>query len=196
MSRFKRFARSLVSSYVLLGVNTLYTLASVPLALKYLSKAQFGLWILASSIAQYVALIDMGMLGTSRILVDYKDTKNDGNYGSVIQTFLLVSLVQGLLIVLLGIGLPFALVPLLHIQAAQQREFIFLVIGQCALLGGSFLTRIFPLLLGAQQRYDLINYSKIGLFGLSFAVLWVALARNQGVFSTLWAQSIGWVVDA
>ncbi len=75
MSRFKRFAHSLASSYLLMGANILYSLASVPLALKYLSKPEFGLWALASSIAIYVGLIDMGMTGTSRILVDYKDNK-------------------------------------------------------------------------------------------------------------------------
>ena len=36
MSRFKRFAHSLASGYVLLAANMLFTLASVPLALKYL----------------------------------------------------------------------------------------------------------------------------------------------------------------
>ena len=195
MSRFKRFAHSLASSYVLLGVNTIYTLVSAPLALRYLSKPEFGLWALASNIAQYIGLIDMGMLGTSRILIDYKDRKDDGNYGSVIQTFVLVSLVQGCLIVLAGIGLPFLLVPLLHIQAAQRHEFIVLVIGQCALLGGSFVTRIFPLILGAHQRYDVINYSKTGLFAISLGILWVALANGQGVCSTLWAQAICWMLD-
>jgi O-antigen/teichoic acid export membrane protein len=196
MSRFKRFAHSLASGYVLLGATTVYTLASAPLALMYLSKPEFALWALASSIAQYVGLIDMGMLGTSRILIDYKDRRDDGNYGSVIQTFVIVSLVQGFLILLAGIGLPYLLTPLLRIQAAQRHEFIALVIGQCALLGGSFVTRIFQLVLGAHQRYDVINYSKTGIFAISLGILWVALANDQGVYSTLWAQAICWVLDS
>ncbi len=86
--------------------------------------------------------------------------------------------------------------PLLKIQAAQQREFIWLTLGQCVLLAGSFLTRIFPLLLGAHQRYDVTNYSKIGLFAVSFGLLWLAFAHQQGVYSTLWSQGIGWFLDA
>ena len=64
MSRIKRFAHSLVSGYVFLGANALYTLASVPLALHYLSKPEFGLWAVATQIAGYLMLIDFG-LGTS-----------------------------------------------------------------------------------------------------------------------------------
>ena len=46
MSRLKNFTRSLMSSYALLGVNILYTLGAVPLALHYISVAEFGLWAL------------------------------------------------------------------------------------------------------------------------------------------------------
>lgn len=197
MSRVRRFAHSLFSGYILLGANTLYTLASVPLALKYLSKPEFGLWAVTSTIAQYIGLIDMGMSGASRILIDYKDKRDAGTYGSVIQTFFLVSVVQGALIVLLGIGLAAGLGPALHITAAQQRDFFLLTIGQCALLAGSFLTRVLSYLLAAHQRYDLSNYSQALTFAASFVVLWLGLAKfHQGVFSTLWAQGAAWLLGA
>jgi len=44
MSRLKKFTFSLLSGYVLLGANIFYTLASVPLALHYLTKPEFGFW--------------------------------------------------------------------------------------------------------------------------------------------------------
>jgi hypothetical protein len=40
MSRLKKFARSLISGYAMLGANIFYTLASVPLALHYLNTFQ------------------------------------------------------------------------------------------------------------------------------------------------------------
>ena len=55
MSRFKRFTHSLLSGYVLLGANILYTFASVPLALHYLSKKEIGLWGVVTQIAGYLA---------------------------------------------------------------------------------------------------------------------------------------------
>ena len=95
MSRFKRFAHALLSGYVLLGANMVYTLASVPLALHYLSKAQFGLWALVTQVAGYVALVDFGLSASaSRVLIDHKDQRASGNYGSMVQTGALVGLTQ------------------------------------------------------------------------------------------------------
>src|SRR5579864_3319625 len=144
MSRIKRLAHSLASGYVLLGANVIYTLTSFRLAGKYLSPVEFGLWAVVTNLAQYIALIDLGMTSTSRILIDYKDNRDAGDYGSVIKTFLVVSLIQAVLIVLLSIGLAVALVPVLHIPGTLKLEFIYLTIGQCAVLGAGFLSRIFP----------------------------------------------------
>ena len=79
MSRLKRFTHALLSGYALLGVNVLFTLASVPLALHYLSTEEFGLWAVTSQIAGYIALMDFGLsAATSRILIDYKDHQKIG----------------------------------------------------------------------------------------------------------------------
>jgi hypothetical protein len=43
MSRSKHFIFELLSSYAAIGVNFIYTLASVPLVLRYLDKDEFGL---------------------------------------------------------------------------------------------------------------------------------------------------------
>src|SRR5208283_492860 len=167
MSRLKLYVHSLASGYVLLGANILYTLASVRLANHFLSRSEFGLWSVTSTIAQYIALIDLGMTSTSRILVDYKDRKDGGDYGSVIQTFLLVSLVQAVLITVVGFALAFGLVPMLRIPPPLQHQFVYLMIGQCLLTAGSFLTRILIFLLAAHQRYDVGNYTSAGLFAVS-----------------------------
>ena len=53
MSRLRKFTRSLLAGYLMLGANIFYTLASVPLALHYLGKAEFGLWALVSQICGY-----------------------------------------------------------------------------------------------------------------------------------------------
>jgi O-antigen/teichoic acid export membrane protein len=106
MSRLKRFTHSLVSGYILLGANMLFTLASVPLALHYLSTPEFGLWALVSQLGGYISLIDLGMSSSvARILIDHKDDRQTGAYGSVIKTGALVGVVQGVLILVAGIGL-------------------------------------------------------------------------------------------
>ncbi|HEV2394982.1 MAG TPA: oligosaccharide flippase family protein [Verrucomicrobiae bacterium] len=195
MSRIKRLAHSLASGYVLLGANVIYTLTSFRLAGKYLGPAEFGLWAVVTNLAQYIALIDLGMTSTSRILIDYKDHRDAGDYGSVIKTFLVVSLIQAILIVLLSIGLAVALVPVLHIPGTLKHQFIYLTIGQCGVLGAGFLSRIFPFVLSAHQRYDLVNYTQTAGFALGLGAMWAAFVHHQGIYSTLWAQFASWLVN-
>src|SRR5271154_497317 len=148
MSRVKKFTRSLLSGYVALGANIFYTLASVPLALHYLGKAEFGLWANVSQISGFIGLIDLGMSGSvSRILIDHKDDRQNGAYGGVIQTGALVGLVQGALIVLAGTALSALAGSLLRVPPELRREFVWLMIGQSALLGLAFASRIFNHLL-------------------------------------------------
>ena len=60
MSRARRFIRNVTSGYLLLLASMFYVFASVPLALKFLSKEEFGLWMLMTQITGYLALIDLG----------------------------------------------------------------------------------------------------------------------------------------
>src|ERR1700689_166956 len=106
MSRLKKFTHSLLSGYVALGANCFFTLASVSLALHYLGKLEFGLWALVTQIAGYIALIDLSMSASvGRILIDHKDERQSGVYGSVIKTGALVGLVQGAIMLLGGTAL-------------------------------------------------------------------------------------------
>ena len=61
MSRVRKYVRSVAAGYLNLATNVLYTLASVPLALHYLTKEEFGLWALVAQLAWYFMLIDAGM---------------------------------------------------------------------------------------------------------------------------------------
>src|SRR5579872_6699781 len=92
MSRFRRIVHGVVSGYASLVAATVYALASIPLALHYLSKEQFGLWALMSTIGGYLSLVDFGMSGSvARLLIDHKDDRQGGTYGSLIQTGALVT---------------------------------------------------------------------------------------------------------
>ena len=189
MSRFKKFTRSLVSGYFLLGANILFTLASVPLALKYLSLAEFGLWALTMQIGGYIALVDLGMgASVARILIDHKDDRIKGGYGSVVQTGVLVGLVQGFLILLVGTVLALVAGRLLRVPPELRNDFTGLMIGQCALLAFSFAGKIFLYLLTAHQRYDISNYAQAALFACSYGMMWFFFAEGFGVFSLLWGQ--------
>jgi O-antigen/teichoic acid export membrane protein len=191
MSRLKKFTHSLLSGYVSVGANIFYTLASVPLALHYLGKPEFGLWALVAQIGGYIALIDFGMGNSvSRFLIDHKDDRHNGAYGSVIKTSMLVGLVQGGLIILAGVVLAALAGSLLHVPASLQQEFIWLVIGQSLLTGLSFATRVFNYLLIAHQRLDIPNYGYTLTFFLSLAGMWAGMAAGWGVYGFLAGQAV------
>lgn len=197
MSRFRRFAHSLLSGYVLLCANVVYTLASIPLALHYLSKEQFGLWALTTQLGGYMALVDFGMRGSiSRILVDYKDRREDGEYGGLIQTGALVGGVQGLLVLLAGTTLSLLAGGWLLVAPNLVRDFSWLMIGQSALLAGSFTTDVLRQILAAHQRFDVTNYAQALSFLVGLAILWLCFASGAGVFSLLWSNAAAWLLTA
>jgi O-antigen/teichoic acid export membrane protein len=195
MSRLKRFAHSLLSGHVLLGVNVVFTLCSVRLALHYLDKAEFGLWAFTTTMAGYIALMDFGLsAATSRILIDYKDHPERGEYGGVILTDVLVGLVQAGLILIVGTILAFVIGPLMqNIPPNLQPKLFWLVIGQSCITATMFLGRVIPHLLNAHQRTDVFNYS--GVFGLvvNLGVMWWGFAHALGVYSMMWGQGASFI---
>jgi O-antigen/teichoic acid export membrane protein len=191
MSRFRRIVHSVASGYAVLAATAFYSLASVPLALHYLSPELFGLWTLMAAITSYLSLIDLGMSSSiARLLIDHKDDQSKGVYGSLIKTGALVLTVQGAIIFLVGFfGAPW-LADWLHIEPNLRLEFIQILRWQCAGLAFSFTMRIGSHLLYAHQRIDVANYSQIGMFLVNFVLLWVFFHEKSGVFSLVWAGLI------
>jgi O-antigen/teichoic acid export membrane protein len=197
MSRFKRFANSLLSGYALVLANIVYTVASVPLALHYLSKEQFGLWFLVVQVCNFnQIMIDLGMSSAvARVLIDHKDDRASTRYGAVIQTGFLILLVQGILIAVIGGLISYWLPQWMDVPAVYWREFRLLVIWQCVMLAVSFALRISTFVLQAHQRFDVANYAQLSGFVAGLAALWLAFEAGLGMFSLLasGAVSIVWV---
>jgi O-antigen/teichoic acid export membrane protein len=193
--RLRRFFHAAVSGYVQLAANTLYVLASVPLALHFLQKREFGLWALAMQLTGYLQLIDFGMSASvSRHLIDHKDDRTSGHYGSTIQTGALVLLTQGFLVLLGGAALVFFGTPFLHVDPDLERSFKIVMLVQCGIVAIDFPARLFGQLLVANQRNDVFNYTQTSVSLVAYAVLWFCLAHGFGVFSLVWANLAGWLV--
>ncbi|MBM3859934.1 MAG: hypothetical protein FJ395_09825 [Verrucomicrobia bacterium] len=194
MSRLQRFLHSVASSYARLVADSVYHLASVPLALHYLSKEEFGVWILVLQMAGYLALIDFGMTSAvARKLINYKDQRDGGQYGSLLQTGEIVFVVQGALIMLVGFLFSPALGTLLRIPETLRPEFIALMRWYCVLQGLMFSTRIFDQILFAHQRADIGNYTAALQQPVCLAIVWVSLCAGQRLNSILWATLFGWL---
>ncbi len=194
MSRFKRFAHSLTSSYALTGVNVVYTLISMPLAFRYLTQAEFGLWALTLQIAGYISLVDLGMSSSvARILIDHKDERANGRYGGVIKSGFLVGLAQGAIALVAGLGLVWFLGGWLKVPVDLSRQFLWLMIGQVLLTAVTFASRLFGQILFAWQRLDVWNYSQMFQLAAGLAALWAGFVLGFGVFSLLAGAAVSWV---
>jgi O-antigen/teichoic acid export membrane protein len=197
MSRFRRVIHSIASGYAVLGATAFYSLASVPVALHYLDKESFALWALMATIMGYLSLVDLGMSGSvARLLIDHKDDRGGGVYGSLIQTGWLVLICQGALIWCVGFGVAPILSGLLQIPSDLEAEFVSLLRWQSALLAFGFATKIFSHLLTAHQRLDLINYGQVVGLGANFVLLWTFFSHGHGVFSWVWANLISLMGNA
>ncbi len=192
MSRTKRFAGAVLSGYALILANILYTLASIPLALHYLSKEEFGLWALVVQVCNFnQILIDLGMSSAvTRVLIDHKDDRGSANYGSVVQTGFLILVVQGVLLAGAGVTISYWLPGWMDVPVEHWRIFRLLVMWQCALLGISMAMRICAFILQAHQRFDIGNYAQLGGFLLGLSGLWVGFELGYGLFSLLLGAAV------
>jgi O-antigen/teichoic acid export membrane protein len=194
LSRSARFARSILSGYLLMGLNIAYSLCTVPLALHYLSRPEFGLWALVTQFAGYIALVDLGMAhSVSRTLVDHKDTRADGLYGSVLQTGFYVNVVQTVLIVVAGVLLSLGASSWLQIDPELQQNFRMMMMAQSGVMGFTFLLRPLGQMLDAHQRYDVVNLGGM----LNLLISGVAMAGGfhlgYGTLSYVWASFLAQV---
>lgn len=192
MSRQRLYLRSLGVGYGALAANIAYSLISIPLALRYLGKEQFGLWAVVLQIVGYLQLLDFGISnGISRILVDEKDNRETGTYGSVLQTGFIAQCAIGAAVALAGwLSGPFS-ASLFSIPENLSHDFVLLIGIQSTITGISIAGRILGAPFDAYQRQDLVGYQTIGLFVVYLATLWLGLQKGWGLYSMVFSLGSG-----
>jgi len=183
-SRTHNFIRGLGAGYLAIAVNIAYTAASVPLALHYLGKEQFGLWALAQQIMGYLMLLDLGVSSAvSRFIADRKDDVDGGGYGSLLLAGAIVFAIQGLLIVIAGVAFSFFAPALFAVPEQFASDFTNVLTIITSLAGLSVALRTLGAPLWAFQRMD-VSYG-LGSFTLltSFAALWGGFHLGWGIYS-------------
>lgn len=189
MSRSKRFVAGLLSGYGSIAATIAVTLVSIPLALHYLDKDEFGLWALAAQINGYLMLIELGMNGAvSRFLADHKDNVNGGEFGSQLLTGGLVFAIQGLLIAGIGIGLSWYAPSIFAIPVKLADDFSGLMMLLAIFTGCSVATRSFGAPLWAFHRNDVLNNLSTLSILVNLAGLWIGFENNWGIYSYAIAQ--------
>jgi O-antigen/teichoic acid export membrane protein len=192
MTRSKRFVTGLLSSYAAIGVNILYTIASIPLAFHYLDKEQFGVWVLVTQLAGYLMLLEFGMTGSvARSLSDHKDHIEDGIYGNILRTGARVFSIQGVFVALLGLAMAWLAPPLLNLPLRLQHSFAMLMAAQALLSGTKLAVGSLASPLWCHQRIDLSNLSSSISLVVTFGVLWLGFHLGWHVYSLTIASTFG-----
>ena len=182
MTRTKRFINGTLAGYGNIATNVIFTLLTVPLALKYLDQEQFGLWALAVQLNGYLILLGLGVgPAISRFLIDYKDEVNSGYYGAYLLTGGIVQILQGILIGVAGFAISWVAPHLFSVPRHLADDFQWLVISLAGVTGLGNGLRAFTSPLYAFQRLEVIHgCSSISLI-LSLFLLWLGFESGWGV---------------
>jgi len=195
MSRIKYFFSGLLSSYAAISVNILYTLASVPLALHYLGKEEFGIWALVTQFSGYLMLLELGMVGAvARILSNHKDDINGGTYGSILVTGSIIFLVQGIGIAVIGILFAWLCSSYLNLPNGLRQTFCIIMSIQAILSGLRLSLTSIGSPLWCHQRLDLCNLSGILNLISSFFTLWASFYFGLKLYGLLVSATVGSVI--
>lgn len=188
MSRSAKFISGLGASYVGVLANIGYSMAIVPIGLYYLGIDQFGLWMLLGQAAGYLALIELGVFGsTSRILIDCKDHKDGSAYRGIVATASLILIAQGILIASLGwLFAPFV-IEVFDIPSDLRDLAIYLLVFMGINTGLSTCFKIFTAILYANQRIDLVVLFQAACPLLTLAIIWPLLAAGYGLDALPWS---------
>lgn len=197
MSRSQRFVTGLLSSYASIGVNILYTIASVPLALHYLNKEEFGLWALVTQLAGYLMLLEFGMRGSvARLLSDHKDRMEDGVYGNILRTGARVFAIQGFVVTLLGLAVAWFAPALLDLPTHLQHPFAILMVAQAVIGGLGLALGSLGSPLWCHQRLDISNLASSISLVVAFAALWLGFHWGWQIYSLTLSTIIGFLVGS
>ncbi len=178
--------RGVIFGYGALITQIFYSLASIPLALSYLSKEQFGLWSLITTLTSYLQLLEFGMSNAfGRHLFECRDTKEDGRYGRLFVASLIGTGLAALLIVVLGTLGSLIAAPVFQIPGNLRADFQWLMIGNVLIVGASVAIRMLGTPLCIHQRHDLIQLSQIGVYVVLYGVLHYGFHAGWGLYAML-----------
>jgi O-antigen/teichoic acid export membrane protein len=194
VNRFHLLVRGMGVGYVSMAFSMAYSFLSIPLALGYLGKTEYGLWALVLSITSYLNFSELGMTNSvQRHLIDLRAIRPNKDYGAIFLTGAVVFVVIGVLCLLVGGCAIFLVTPLFRIPEAYLGTFEWLLFGSVALFVLSIGTRILGVPLYVYQRHDLYEISNIALYIIWIVVLWIGLRAGLGVYSLLLSQGVGFL---
>lgn len=183
-SRSSRFIAGVSAGYANIIANIIYALASIPIALHYLPKEEFGLWALALQVTGYLKFLEFGMSdAVYRHIADHIGTGKRSQFGSYMSTSAIAYVVQGAIIAACGLLLYLFAGSLFGIPDDLSNDFANILLLVSLFIGLSVALKTVGAPLWAHQRVDVIQYGYALSTILSLAILWLSLANGAGIYS-------------
>jgi len=177
-ARFGRFSAALLSGYTLRGVSIAAGFVMTPFLLSELGRAGYGALALATSVAAWLSLLDVGLAPGLNVYLARRSGRLD-----VERLNLLASSAQiGQLycagaVLVVGLGFSIALPSLFAVPSESARDVVLLACGLAAGAAVSAATRVYSTALVAHQLIWAENASR-GVRALFRALLIFALVLN------------------
>lgn len=138
--------------------------------------------MLMLQVAGYFTLIELGMSGaTARILMDYKDHPENGDYGSVILTGSLVFVMQASIIAVVGLVSAPWVVNVVGVPTNLVSVAIYLLRWLCVTFAVATGLKVFGSLLYANKHLDLLNAITGGTVLIGLVLMAAILASGAGL---------------
>lgn len=167
--RTSRAAWSMLTSYFAFFSATLWSLVSIPIAVRYLDRDAMGLWTLVNAFLSYLVWMDMGISHATSRLMAPAVAKNDQTEINRWWTATSAALwAQALLVLICGLALTPLAVSLLRIDPHLREDALWLLGAGAVVTAFSLPLRCVPGFLTAQERFH-----------------WVPLVQGMGPWSNL-----------
>jgi O-antigen/teichoic acid export membrane protein len=197
MSHKKLLTRGVFFSYVALIAQISYSFLSIPLALSYLSTAQFGMWGLVLTISSFLMLAEFGMTEAfMRYLFECKDGENPQRYGRLFTASCLALGLVALLILAVGVLVAFFSAPLLGVPQEMRQDFTWVMLGATGMAALVMASKMLGVPLVLHHRQDLVQIAQVGLFAIRLVVMFLAFRAGWGIYSLLAVEVAGafWIL--
>jgi hypothetical protein len=190
MQRGRGIVRALGSGWVLLGIMTAIQLAQIPLALKFLSDEEFGLFAVLTQLMANLALIDLGVgVAVGRLMIDAR-VEGQQAVNTLWSSAACVFACQST-IVLLFTGLCAPFVPAMFSvppHLVSECRLVFLVLG--VMSACSSFSRLSSLSLFAAQRATAMNVIPAVCAVLQFLAFYAAARAGFRIWSLVIATAV------
>ena len=182
MPRSERYFRSLITGYGATVITSLCVLASVPLALSFISTASFAIWGLIVQVSGYLLLGDLGVSSAvGRLLMNHLQSRPSMQYGQIFFAGLISFVGQAFVVFAIGIGFAFFGPTILDIPADMRSDFTRLMICQTSIISVFFPLKTVTYAFVAQGRYEWINVSTALGTIVSLLTLFIGFTLGLGL---------------